>query len=130
MHVSPRRPSSESDDHNIDNDDIAVFVVYFEDVNLRFARLGFQKWIPLENDFFYDNNEDIYFRDVVCYKGSVFAVHSNGVLVLCEIDGPSSPEAIDVAPPPPLKYRGGVGIILNKSFKTFQINSNLNFVTP
>ncbi|KAM7478602.1 hypothetical protein LguiA_026815 [Lonicera macranthoides] len=88
---------------------IFVVAIYFESTALLFARPGFTQWITLQDDFYDDgdiyqyNKRNIFLGDVVCYKGRVFAVRYNGMLVLCEIDCPS-PKAVDISFPP-LKYR-------------------------
>ncbi|KAM7481928.1 hypothetical protein LguiB_006511 [Lonicera macranthoides] len=107
--VSQRPSESDNITNNKNNNDVFVVLYYFESVELVFARPGSKQWITLQDDFedrdiYFYNGRYIFIGDVVRYKGRVFAVRSNGTLVLCEIDCPS-PKAIDIALPPPLKYR-------------------------
>ncbi|PIA42647.1 hypothetical protein AQUCO_02000235v1 [Aquilegia coerulea] len=69
-----------------------VMAIYSKYSVLAFARPGDKTWTPL--DCPKESHKDIY-----SYNGQFYAISSNGILRICEIDTPH-PRTIDFMPPP------------------------------
>ncbi|KAK9289986.1 hypothetical protein L1049_008148 [Liquidambar formosana] len=80
------------DSRKID-DEYVVMAIYGLERRLAFARPGYNSWVAVKN------SSCASFRDVAYFEGCIFALCEMGSLLLCEIDGPDAPRAVQIGSP-------------------------------